>query len=1057
MSGMPEPASVARSADTQGFAAAHVRPDEAQHRARDRDLSTVPVWARAEDEVPASGDGLPDPVRSWFEARMGADLADVRIHDDAAASARASALDAHAFTVGRDIYFAAGEYRPDTARGRSLLAHELGHATSAPGAGEHEANSVAHGALAGVARPAAVPRGRGASVPRLQSRTAPPADPSITAEHQALGQIHPLLSTGIFDWGVSDAEATRVLRILQGLAPDALLRTVADMRMSGDWSTFRRELPRPLVPQLYQLDERVDRHQGYLTANDHITLEAGPGRAVTPEINQDLTIDSDGLRVPMLTTPVPVRGLLPQAAADAIAVALVRGLIYAEPRVRIVVTSRSTLYGAYAGPTPGRVWYDAAPVAVGAAERARRDLQATFFAYVSTVHPSSDLELTALSRYLDFVQDNTRSAQLARIQPPELWAQMLREAGTRPPQTPEQTQRSDWLRFMQARRTAIEAMSDVRERERESTALRLLLDFYDSHGPSGDVAVRYGGFLATATGQAITAQMQAETVRRQRAADAADDDAAVARFGDYLTLSLRLRAMGQEGFPYRIPVPSEGVDILVTGAPARQRVLNDLADELFAYATNHVHDPDFRRSPPEMTLATLLRGGYQQRLARADAEPVTHEVFDRNEILAGRAAAAFGRTVAVGLLVIALVGAAVGAGIITAPVALVVLGLAAAGVAVKSYLDRRNEIEAANASVPVPATMVHSIGDVVGLSQLIEGITGERLGTDRALGSARRSDTLGEGAGSIALLIAGGRAYRSGELIGEAVRPRSLPTGPNGAAVTPAADRPVVAEPAARPGPLEDQTRSAVPADQRVGFDQWMAEIRRNNGNPETVLERIGARRQAEATRQAARRTTELQRAFAAERAARRSTDDPLRPILHHNETIPGTRVTLRYDSRPPSASEQSFGRVISEQTGEPVELFGDNASGQSYPGIDGTIGSPPRPLQLKSASPAADPNFARWAAGDAYAKALSQRYSHVEVHIDMPGSTPAQVRAAWDAPAPQAGQQANRTIWDASRTIARYVIHCRDGAVVTMEPPLGPALPGLAIPGTGSGDSQRR
>src|SRR5437763_1728429 len=40
---------------------------------------------------------------------------------------RADALQARAYTMGRDIVFGRGQYRPDTAAGRHLLAHELAH------------------------------------------------------------------------------------------------------------------------------------------------------------------------------------------------------------------------------------------------------------------------------------------------------------------------------------------------------------------------------------------------------------------------------------------------------------------------------------------------------------------------------------------------------------------------------------------------------------------------------------------------------------------------------------------------------------------------------------------------------------------------------------------------------------------------------------------------------------------------------------------------------------------------------------------------------------------
>jgi hypothetical protein len=55
------------------------------------------------------------------------DFAAVRVHADRAADEAARSLDARAFTIGNDIYFAAGQYNPHGAAGRHLLAHELSH------------------------------------------------------------------------------------------------------------------------------------------------------------------------------------------------------------------------------------------------------------------------------------------------------------------------------------------------------------------------------------------------------------------------------------------------------------------------------------------------------------------------------------------------------------------------------------------------------------------------------------------------------------------------------------------------------------------------------------------------------------------------------------------------------------------------------------------------------------------------------------------------------------------------------------------------------------------
>ena len=49
------------------------------------------------------------------------------MHTNGKASESARAINAQAYTVGTDIVFAAGEYRPNESEGRRLLAHELAH------------------------------------------------------------------------------------------------------------------------------------------------------------------------------------------------------------------------------------------------------------------------------------------------------------------------------------------------------------------------------------------------------------------------------------------------------------------------------------------------------------------------------------------------------------------------------------------------------------------------------------------------------------------------------------------------------------------------------------------------------------------------------------------------------------------------------------------------------------------------------------------------------------------------------------------------------------------
>ncbi len=77
------------------------------------------------------GSALPEPVRTFMEPRFNANFAAVRIHNDAHAHELARAVNAQAFTVGRNVVFGAGHYAPDTEAGRRLLAHELTHVMQA--------------------------------------------------------------------------------------------------------------------------------------------------------------------------------------------------------------------------------------------------------------------------------------------------------------------------------------------------------------------------------------------------------------------------------------------------------------------------------------------------------------------------------------------------------------------------------------------------------------------------------------------------------------------------------------------------------------------------------------------------------------------------------------------------------------------------------------------------------------------------------------------------------------------------------------------------------------
>lgn len=107
---------------------ASTNPDRSMRTASSREAAR-----QAKGEAPAErlfhgrGHPLEAGTRSFMEPRFGLDLSGVRLHTDGATASVAGVLGARAFTLGRDIGFGAGAYRPGTNAGRRLIAHELAH------------------------------------------------------------------------------------------------------------------------------------------------------------------------------------------------------------------------------------------------------------------------------------------------------------------------------------------------------------------------------------------------------------------------------------------------------------------------------------------------------------------------------------------------------------------------------------------------------------------------------------------------------------------------------------------------------------------------------------------------------------------------------------------------------------------------------------------------------------------------------------------------------------------------------------------------------------------
>ena len=104
--------------------------EEEMLQAKSREDATPEVSNDLESQINAikgGGKPLAESERAYFEPRFGVDFSQVRVHTGPQAAESARAVNARAFTVGQNLVFGAGQYTPQTQKGKRLLAHELTH------------------------------------------------------------------------------------------------------------------------------------------------------------------------------------------------------------------------------------------------------------------------------------------------------------------------------------------------------------------------------------------------------------------------------------------------------------------------------------------------------------------------------------------------------------------------------------------------------------------------------------------------------------------------------------------------------------------------------------------------------------------------------------------------------------------------------------------------------------------------------------------------------------------------------------------------------------------
>jgi type III secretion translocon protein HrpF len=204
-------------------------------------------------------------------------------------------------------------------------------------------------------------------------------------------------------------------------------------------------------------------------------------------------------------------------------------------------------------------------------------------------------------------------------------------------------------------------------------------------------------------------------------------------------------------------------------------------------------------------------------------------------------------------------------------------------------------------------------------------------------------------------------------------------------------------------GPHEIAARAGLTPQEQGAFDIWADRMFRNKGAAglEDAIEKMQSKDPNIIKGQLKGIVYAMEEQ---ERFIRHATNlgDPVHPQLAQTTVRDG--ITIHYEASIPEPHEILQAKNLQTARGEPVVLFGDDATKSSYPGIDGTIGDPPRPMQLKRTP---DPDLSRgntaWAARSQAMAALEKAKKHnirdVELYIESPQWTRAELQANWSKP----------------------------------------------------------
>ncbi|MFD6286820.1 DUF4157 domain-containing protein [Streptomyces sp. NPDC060205] len=239
-----------------------------QRRRKRKERAAKARAPEPKDIVSGAGQPLDAGVRRELEEQLGHDLGRVRLHTGRDAGQLTELLGADAVAVGQDIFFREGAYRPGTADGRRLLAHELLHTVQNPdGLGALRAGRD----LGAVSLPyQAIEREAESAAQNLVHPAAAQSGQSGQSAEESAAEVAPGQATpGWLRYATVDADRNRLEQIDPATLVDRLTNSVV-RSLRGD-PEDRSKRTRHQLARLPEelLDGVLDRLEDRLLGSEH--------------------------------------------------------------------------------------------------------------------------------------------------------------------------------------------------------------------------------------------------------------------------------------------------------------------------------------------------------------------------------------------------------------------------------------------------------------------------------------------------------------------------------------------------------------------------------------------------------------------------------------------------------------------------------------------------------------------------------------------------------------------------------------------------------------------